>query len=132
MTQFDLEMKLFAELINKYKPVSGHHLVLDLADYRLGKETIRKFKVGCEIYRHYVNVECHDHSIETVIITSNIKNQITCYSKNLYAKFSYDQKELMEFEDLTPPKQRFKRTMQQEMNLLCYELNNPQPVKPIC
>ena len=132
MTQFDLEIKIFKEIIHKYKPIKGYHLVLDLADYKSGKETIYKYKIGSKKYRNYINVECHDKNIEIVIITSNISNQITYRSKYLYAIFCYERNEFTEIEDLFPTKKQLKRTMQQEIELLFFELHNPQPIKPFC
>ncbi len=132
MTQFDLEMKIFKEIVNKYTPVAGFNLVLDLTDYKNGTESIREFKIGCETYPNYINVECPDKNIETVLITSIEGKRLTYRSKYLYAKYCYDTHDLIEIEDLTPRNQFLKRSIQQEMELLCYELQNPQPVKPDC
>lgn len=132
MTQFDQEMLTFKEIIHRYKPIKGFHLVLDLADYKSGKESLGKYKFGCRKYRQYVNSECHEKNIDIVIITSNMGNQITYRSKFLYAKYCYDRNEFIEIEDPQPFKMKIKRTMRQEIELLFFELNNPQPIKPIC
>ena len=132
MTQFDQEMKAFKEIISKYRPVKDYHLVLDLADYKSGKETIYKYKIGSKKYRNYINVECHEKNIDIVIITSNKGNQITYRSQYLYAIFCCDRNEFIEIEDLRSSKRLFERTMKQEIELLFFELHNPQPVKPLC
>ncbi|MEK6627684.1 MAG: hypothetical protein AABY53_03585 [Bdellovibrionota bacterium] len=132
MTQFDQEMKTFKEIIPKYRPINGYHLVLDLADYKSGKETICRYRIGSKKYRNYINVECHDKNIDIVMITSNKCNQITNRSKYLYAVFCYDQKVFTEIEDLSPSIKLFNRTIRQETELLFFELNNPQPIKPFC
>lgn len=132
MTLFDQEMEIFKEIISQYKPLKGYHLVLNLADYKQGKETLCKYKIGCDKYHHYINVECHDKNIEIVMITSNIHNSITYRSKYLYATFCYELNEFVQIEDLAPSKQVIKRSVQQELELLCYELHNPQTIKPDC
>lgn len=57
MTQFDEEMKFFEEIKNKYKPVEGCHLVLNLDTYKKGKEIIQRFKFDSEEYFNLVNIE---------------------------------------------------------------------------
>ncbi len=107
-------------------------MVLDLTDYKSGKESIRRYKIGCKKYRRYINRECPNKNIDIVIITSNISNQITYSSKYLYAIFCYDRNEFIEIEDLKPLKTQFNRTITQEIELLFFNLRNPQPIKPAC
>lgn len=132
MTKFDQEMKIFKEIIPKYKPVKGYFLVLDLADYKKGIETIRKFEIGSEEYHQYINIECYEKKIEVVIICSNIEHCISYHSHNLNSEYSYEKKEFVEIEDRSPKRKILNRNMAQEMALLYYELNNPQIIKPDC
>lgn len=132
MTQFDYEMELFEEIINKYKPIKGYHLLLDLDAYKQGQEILTKFVVGCDEYHKVVNIEYNEKQKEKVIITSNIKNGISYNANILYARYDCDKKQIVEFEDYTPSPYKLKRTLEQQMELLVYELNNPKPCKPIC
>lgn len=132
MTQFDYEMELFEEIINKYKPIRGCHLLLDLDAYKQGQEILTKFAIGSDEYHKVVNIEYNEKQKEKVIITSNIKNGISYNSKILYARYDCNKRQIVEFEDLTPNPYKLKRTLEQQMELLVYELNNPKPSKPIC
>ena len=49
MTQFDHEMKIFEEIKNKYRPINGFHLVLDLDAYKEGIESISKFEFASDL-----------------------------------------------------------------------------------
>ena len=132
MTEFDYEMELFEKIISKYKPVKGYHLLLDLDAYKQGQEILTKFVVGCDEYHKVVNIEYNEKQKEKVIITSNIKNGISYNSKILYSNYDCDKKQIIEFEDYTPNPYRLKRTFAQQMELLVFELNYPEPCKPIC
>lgn len=132
MTKFDQEMKLFEEIKNKYKPVSGCHLVLDLDAYKKGKEILFKFEIGSETYRISVNSEYASGNKDCVIITSNNKKSILFESKVLYLRYCIDKNLILEILDKTPNPHNLKRSLQQEMALLVYHLNYPKPEKPAC
>lgn len=132
MTRFDREMRLFEEIKNKYKPLAGFHLLLDLDAYKQGVEILTKFDFDSDEYHKVVNIEYNEKEKEKVIITSNRRNSISMSSKFLYIWFDLDKNQLIEFSDLTPNPYKLKRTMVQEMELLVYDLNNPKPRKPAC
>ncbi|MEK6627396.1 MAG: hypothetical protein AABY53_02125 [Bdellovibrionota bacterium] len=132
MTKFDQEMKLFEEIKNKYKPISGHHLVLDLDAYKKGKEILFKFEIGSEPYRILVNSEYASGNKDCVIITSSDKKRILFESKVLYLRYCINKKLILEILDKTPNPYKLKRSLQQEITLLVYNLNYPKPEKPVC
>lgn len=132
MTQFDREMLLFEEIKNKYKPIEGYHLLLDLDEYKKGKEILTKYEYDSDEYFRVINIEYNEKEKEKVIITSNKRNSISMTSKVLYIWFDLDRNQLIEFQDLTPNPYKLKRTMRQEMELLAYDLTNPKPRKPAC
>lgn len=132
MTQFDHEMKLFEEIKNKYRPIKGFHLVLDLDAYKMGKEIIHKFRFDSEEYLYFVNVERHEKNIEIVLITSNIMNTLHYFSKALRVRYNYDKELLLEFEDYAPNPYKLNRTLEHQVELLVYDLNHPKPQKPVC
>lgn len=132
MTQFEREMQLFEEIRNKYKPIEGYHLVLDLDAYKQGEEILLKFEFDSDEYLNLINIESYDKNKEIVIITSNTRNSILYNSRILFARYDLDKNQLIEFQDLTPSPYKIKRTMAQQMERLVYDLNNPKPRKPIC
>ncbi len=102
MTRFDQEMKLFEEIKNKYKPIEGYHLVLDLDAYKNGLEILHRFSYDSDEYLNFVNIESHE--------------------KNL----------LLEFEDYSPNPYKLNRTLKHQMELLIFDLTHPKPSKPVC
>lgn len=132
MASFDQEMKLFEEIKNKYKPIEGYYLVLDLDAYKRGEEIITKFEFDSYEYHQAVNIEAHEKNKEIVIITSNRCNSIHYNSHSLFVMFNFDKNLMLEFFDKTPNPYRLNRTLRQEMELLAYELNHPKPKKPAC
>lgn len=132
MTQFDSEMLLFEEIKNKYKPIEGCHLVLDLDAYKQDHEILTKFEFSSEEYHKVVNIEYNEMEKEIVIITSNGRNTMLYSSKILFARFDFDSKDIVELQDLTPNPCKIKRTLTQQMEQMVYDLNNPKPRKPVC
>lgn len=133
MTQFDSETLLFEEIKNKYKPIKGYHLVLDLDAYRNGKEVLFKFKLESKVYEILVNSKYACGNKDCVIITFNKKKIATLNSKYAYLMYNLDKLPILqEFEDRTIKPNKFKRTLQQQTELLIYELCNPKPDKPVC
>lgn len=132
MTQFDREMKIFEEIKNKYKPIAGFHLVLDLDAYKEGEEIITKFEFGSEEYFYLVSIERHEKNKEIVLISSYAMNTMHYFSKALRARYDYDKDLLLEFEDYAPNPYKLNRSLRHEMELLVYELTHPKPDKPAC
>lgn len=132
MTQFDQEMKIFEEIKNKFKPIKGFHLVLDLDEYKKGQAIINKFEFKSEEYRKLVNIDAYEKNKEIVIISSNGGNCLQYDSKSLFLMFDYDKNIVFEFLDKAQNPFKLKRTLKQEMELLVYELTHPKPDKPVC
>lgn len=132
MTQFDQEMKIFEEIKNKFKPIKGFHLVLDLDEYKKGQAIIRKFELKSEEYRKFVNIEAYEKNKEIVIISSNGGNCLQYDSKSLFLMFDYDRDIVFEFLDKAQKPHKLKRTLKQQMDLLVYDLTHPKPDKPVC
>ena len=76
MTQFDREMHIFEEIKKKYKPIDGFHLVLDLDEYKKGKEIIHKFEFDSKDYFNLVAIECREKNKEIVLICSYMMNTL--------------------------------------------------------
>ena len=132
MTSFEQELILFEEIKNKFKPIKGYRLLLDLDAYKYGETILTKFELNAQNYHQIVNIEYNEKEKEKVIITGNKKNTIMYRSKILYARFDYDLGQLIEFQDYTPNAYQLKRNLKQQMELLVFDLNNPKPIKPIC
>lgn len=132
MTQFDQEMQLFVEIKNKYKPIKDFYLVLDLEEYKKGKDIVSKFSFDSEEYLRLVNIEAYEKNKEIVIISSNGTNCLQYDSKSLFLMFDYDRNIVYEFMDRAPNPFGLKRTLQQQIDLLVYDLNHPKPDKPVC
>lgn len=132
MTQFDQEMKIFEEIRNKYKPIIGFHLVLDLDEYKKGQIIIRKFELKSEEYRKLVNIETYEKNKEIVIISSNVRKCLQYDSKSLFLMYDYDKNIVFEFFDKAQNPKNLKRTMRQQIDLLVFDLTHPKPDKPIC
>jgi hypothetical protein len=132
MTSFEKELILFEEIKNKFSPIKGHHLLLDLDAYKCGETILTKFELDAENYHQIVNIEYNEKEKEKVIITGNKKNTISYSSKILRIRYDYDKKQIIELEDLTPSPYQLKRTLKQQMELLVFDLNNPKPRKPAC
>ena len=132
MTALDQELFYFNEIRNKYGPIEGVHLVLDLDAYKLGKEIIKQFTFDSEDYHQLINIDFYEKKLEQVIITSNMGGSFLYHSKLLIMGYDYTKQYVDLFEDLTPSPYKLKRTMQQQMKLLVFELNHPKPRKPAC
>ena len=132
MTALDQELFYFKEIKNKYSPIEGYHLVLDLDAYKLGKEIIKQFSFDSEDYHQLINIDFYEKNLEQVIITSNQGGCFLYHSKLLIVNYDYTKQYINHFEDLTPSPYKLKRTMQQQVKLLLFELNNPKPRKPAC
>jgi hypothetical protein len=132
MNSFEQELILFEEIKNKFKPIKGYRLLLDLDAYKCGETILIKFELNAQNYHQIVNIEYNEKEKEKVIITGNKKNTIMYRSKILYARFDYDLGQLIEFQDYTPNAYQLKRNLKQQMELLVFDLNNLKPIKPIC
>lgn len=132
MSLFNKEMKLFEEIKNKYKPVEGCHLVLDLDAFKAGKEILFKFRVDSEVYKILVNTKYANGSKDCVIITDNGKKSILLDSQILYLDYSIDKNLILEFFDKTPHPYKLKRSLKHEISLLVHDLTHPKPLKPAC
>ena len=132
MTQFDQDMKIFEEIRNKYKPIKGFHLVLDLDEYKKGQTIIRKFELKSEEYRKLVNIETYEKNKEIVIISSNVRKCLQYDSKSLFLMYDYDKNIVFEFFDKAQNPKNLKRSMKQQIDLLVFDLTHPKPDKPIC
>ncbi len=132
MTQFDQDMKIFEEIRNKYKPIKGFHLVLDLDEYKKGQTIIRKFELKSEEYRKLVNIETYEKNKEIVIISSNVRKCLQYDSKSLFLMYDYDKNIVFEFFDKAQNPKNLKRTMKQQIDLLVFDLTHPKSEKPIC
>jgi hypothetical protein len=132
MTSFEQELILFEEIKNKFKPIKGYRLLLDLDAYKYGETILTKFELNAQNYHQIVNIEYNEKEKEKVIITANHKNTIYYESKLLRICYDYDKNEITELEDLTPNTYQLKRTLAQQIELLIFDLNNPKPRKPAC
>ena len=132
MTPFAQEMKLFEEIKNKYQPIEGYHLVLDLDAYKVGKEIIHKFEFDSAEYFYMVNIEIHEKNKEIVIITSNGSNVLEYDSHGLFQVYNYDKNLIIEFFDKAPNPYKLNRSLKHQMELLVYDLTYPKPEKPAC
>ena len=132
MTQFDQEMKIFEEIKNKYKPIKGFHLVLDLDEYKKGEVKIHQFKIDSEEYFNLVSIECFEKNKEIVLICSKAENTIHYKSKILRVRYNCDKDLLLEFEDYSPSPKKLNRTLKQQLELLAFVLTHPEPDKPLC
>lgn len=131
MTPFDQEMTHFEEIKNKYSPVDGFHLVLDLAAYKVGREILFKFEAGSEIYRLLVNSKYASGNQDCVIITSiNNRKSLLFESKVLYLYYCLDKNLILEFFDKSPNPYKLNRSLKHQMTLLAYDLAHPKPIKP--
>ncbi len=132
MTRFDQEMKLFEEIKNKYKPIEGYHLILDLDAYRKSKEMLFKFKIGSEVYRLLVNSKYANGNKECVIISGNVKKTIVFDSKILYLEYDFDRNVIVDFFDKAPNPYKLNRSLKHQMKLLVFDLTHPKSEKPAC
>ena len=134
MTQFDQEMKIFEEIKNKYKPIEGFHLVLDLDEYKHKREVIRKFSIDFDSadYFKLVSIDRNEKNKEMVLISSNTKNTLHYFSHILRVTYDYEKDIILEFEDFTPRPNGVRRSLKRQMELLAYELTHPKPQKPAC
>lgn len=133
MASFDREMFLFEEIKNKYKPIEGYHLVLDLDAYRKGREILFKFEIGSEVYRVLINTKYANGNKDCVIITSsNNKKSILYDSEILYLDYSIDKDLILVICDKTPNPYKLNRSLKHQMELLAYDLTHPKPMKPAC
>lgn len=130
MTNFDQEINLFSEIKNKYKPVAGYHLVLDLDAYRVGSEIILQFSFDSEDYFKFVNIEVRNKNKEIVIITSNGDGFIEYDSSKLFILYNYKINEILIFYDKTPSPYRINRSLKQQMLVLAHDLTYPKLKKP--
>lgn len=132
MTSFDHEMKIFEEIKNKYKPIEGYHLVLDLDAYKKGEVFITEFEFNSEEYHKLVNIEVYEKNKEIVIITSNRGNALQYDSQSLFLMYNYDKDIILELYDKSPNPYKLKRSFKHQMELLAYDLTHPKPEKPAC
>jgi hypothetical protein len=132
MTPLEKELILFEEIKNKFSPIEGYRLLLDLDAYKCGETILTKFELYDENFHQIVNIEYNEKEKERVIFTSTVENSISYSSKLLRICYDYDKNEITELEDLTPSPYQLKRTLVQQIELLVFDLNNPKPRKPAC
>jgi len=132
MTRFDQEMQLFEEIKNKYTPIAGYHLVLDLGAYKNGEIIILKFEFESDEYQKLVNIEIREKNKEIVIVTSNGSNVLEYDSHDLFLVYNYDKNTVIEFFDKSPNPYKLNRSLKHQMELLVYDLTHPKPKKPAC
>lgn len=132
MTLFDQEMKYFEEIKNKYKPVAGFHLVLDLDAYKNGQESIQKFSFDSAYYFHLVNIDVREKNKEIVIITSNGGEFIEYDSHGLYLMYDCCKNPVLDFYDKTPNPYKLNRSLNHQMKSLVFDLTHPKAKKPAC
>lgn len=130
MTDFDQEINLFNEIKNRYKPVAGYHLVLDLDAYRVGREIILQFRFDSKDYFKFVNIEVRNKNKEIVIITSNGDGFFEYDSSKLFVLYNYKKKTMLIFNDKTPSPYRINRSLKQQMLVLAHDLTYPKLKKP--